>query len=69
MNETDSFWKDARRWEELVEKCREFILDPDFPTVRAWKQRQANAKALGCFPVYTPQALIAASGSLPVSLF
>lgn len=69
MNETDSFWKDARRWEELVEKCREFILDPDFPTVRAWKQRQANAKALGCFPVYTPQELIAASGSLPVSLF
>lgn len=70
MSETERFWEPARRWDELVEKCRALLLDLSFPTVRAWKQRPGKPKkAVGCFPVYTPQALIAAAGALPVSLF
>lgn len=69
MSDTDRFWEQASRWEELVEKCRALLLDPSFPSVRAWKQEHPSARAIGCFPVYTPQELIAAAGALPVSLF
>jgi benzoyl-CoA reductase subunit C len=68
MNEGERFWEHAKNWDELVERCRELAFDPGFPTVRAWKQR-TGGKAVGCFPVYTPQELIAAAGCLPVSLF
>ena len=68
-NETERFWDDAKSWDALIERCRALLLDIAFPSVRAWKQRGPNLKALGCFPVYTPQELIAASGALPVSLF
>ncbi len=68
MNEGERFWEHTKSWDELVERCRELALDPGFPTVRAWKQR-TGGKAVACFPVYTPQELIAAAGCLPVSLF
>ncbi|MFQ5927775.1 MAG: 2-hydroxyacyl-CoA dehydratase, partial [Terriglobia bacterium] len=69
MSAADRFWEDASRWDELIEQCRALLLDLSFPPVRAWKERPGSPKAIGCFPVYTPQELIAASGSLPVSLF
>lgn len=69
MSEPERFWENTGSWDELIEKCRALLLDLTFPTVQAWKQGPANPKALGCFPVYTPQELIAASGALPVSLF
>ncbi len=69
MSEADRFWEEAASWQALVERCRALIQDVGFPTVRAWKLRRPGAKAIGCFPVYTPQELIAASGALPVTLF
>jgi benzoyl-CoA reductase subunit C len=68
MADANHFWKQARTWEELVEECRALLVDLNLPTVRAWKE-QTGGKAVGCFPVYTPQELIAAAGALPVSLF
>ncbi len=62
------FWEQAMRWEELVAKCLELTLDVNFPTVREWKER-TGGKAVGCFPVYTPQEVIAAAGALPVTLY
>ena len=65
----ERFWETTESWDELVEHCRALLLDPAFPAVRAWKEEAANRKAVGCFPVYTPQELVAAAGALPVSLF
>ncbi|MCL5287249.1 MAG: 2-hydroxyacyl-CoA dehydratase, partial [Acidobacteria bacterium] len=62
------FWEKAQRWEELAEQCRALALDVRFPAVQAWKER-TGGKAVGCFPVYTPQELIAAAGALPVTLY
>jgi benzoyl-CoA reductase subunit C len=45
------------------------LLDVRLPSVQAWKEEREDRKAVGCFPVYVPQELIAASGALPVSLF
>jgi len=68
MDERSNFWERTTSWTELVETCRALLLDATFPAVRAWKLR-TGGKAVGCFPVYTPQELIAAAGCLPVSLF
>jgi benzoyl-CoA reductase subunit C len=68
MNEADRFWENCASWEELVARCRALVLDAGFTTVRVWKQR-TGGKAVGCFPVYTPQELVAAAGCLPVTLF
>lgn len=62
------FWENAQSWEELAEQCRAIALDAQFPTVHAWKQR-TGGMAVGCFPVYTPQEVIAAAGALPVTLY
>lgn len=68
MSASERFWEQAQHWDELVEKCRALLIDLSFPTVRLWKQQPGNPKAVGCFPVYIPQELIAAAGALPVSL-
>jgi len=52
--------------EEVIALAREVIADPSFPTVRAW--RKAGGRAMGCFPVYTPQELAHSLGMLPVSM-
>jgi benzoyl-CoA reductase subunit C len=62
------FWEKAQRWEELAEQCRALALDVGFPAVHAWKER-TGGKAVGCFPVYTPQEVIVAAGALPVTLY
>lgn len=69
MEPLNFFWEEAKSWDELVEKCRTLWLDPAGSTVRAWKQQHPGEKAIGCFPVYTPQELLVAAGCLPVSLF
>lgn len=68
MPTTDRFWENVSRWEDLVAQCRDLAVDVTFPTVRTWKE-QTGGKAIGCFPVYVPQEIIAAAGILPVSLF
>jgi len=62
-------WEQANSWEELVESCALLTTDVSFPSVAAWKEANPSGKAVGCFPVYTPQELLAAAGALPVSLF
>ena len=49
---------------EMVRLAQEVVADPTFPTVRAWRAR--GGKAVGFFPVYTPQELAHCLGLLPV---
>jgi benzoyl-CoA reductase subunit C len=46
--------------------CREIVEDPDFPTVKRW--REAGGKVLGHFQVYFPEELAHAAGVLPVKV-
>lgn len=69
MDSTTGSWEKAQSWPELVEHCRALFLDPGFAAVRSWKESHPGGKAVGCFPVYTPQELITAANALPVSLF
>ncbi|MFQ5817778.1 MAG: 2-hydroxyacyl-CoA dehydratase [Terriglobia bacterium] len=64
----DRFWEQAQSWEELVAACRALVTDVSFATVPAWKAMHPQGKAVGCFPVYTPQELIAAAGALPITV-
>lgn len=57
---------EARSVEEVVRLAQEVLADPTFPTVRAW--RKAGGKAVGCFPVYTPQEIVHSFGMLPVAM-
>ncbi|MFI5413754.1 MAG: 2-hydroxyacyl-CoA dehydratase, partial [Candidatus Lutacidiplasmatales archaeon] len=52
--------------EKLVRLAQEILADPSFPTVRAW--RKGGGKAVGCFPVYTPQELVHSLGLLPAAM-
>lgn len=52
--------------EKIVRLATEVLADPTFPTVRAW--RKSGGKAVGCFPVYTPQELVHSLGLLPVAM-
>jgi len=56
----------AESVEQMVRLAQEVLADPTFPTVRAW--RKAGGKAVGCFPVYTPQELVHSFGMLPVAM-
>ncbi|MFZ0698771.1 MAG: 2-hydroxyacyl-CoA dehydratase [Thermoplasmata archaeon] len=57
---------EARSVEEMVRLAREVLADPTFPTVRAW--RKGGGRAVGCFPVYTPQEIFHSLGMLPVAM-
>jgi benzoyl-CoA reductase subunit C len=48
--------------------CEDIISDLSFPTVRAWKERNPDGRAIAYFPVYAPLELIHACGMLPVGL-
>ncbi|MFQ5890088.1 MAG: 2-hydroxyacyl-CoA dehydratase [Gemmatimonadota bacterium] len=52
--------------EETLELCRDVVEDPEFPTVRRW--RQNGGKVLGHFQVYFPEELAHAAGMLPVKV-
>ena len=52
--------------DELLADCRELVEDPNFPTVRRW--REAGGKVLGHFQVYFPEEIAHAAGMLPVKV-
>ena len=52
--------------EEVLYLCRELVEDPEFPTVRRW--REAGGKVVGHFQVYFPEELAHAAGCLPFKL-
>jgi len=47
----------------VLASCRDLYEDPDFPTVRRW--REAGGKVVGHFQVYFPEELAHAAGLLP----
>ncbi|HKZ69889.1 MAG TPA: 2-hydroxyacyl-CoA dehydratase [Anaerolineales bacterium] len=49
--------------DEILYLCRELVEDPDFPTVKRW--REAGGKVLGHFQVYFPEEIAHAAGMLP----
>jgi len=59
-------FREADTLEKIVRLAEEILADPTFPTVRAW--RKSGGKAVGCFPVYTPQELVHSLGLFPVSM-
>ncbi len=52
--------------DEVILQCRELIEDPDFPTVKRW--RDAGGKVLGHFQVYFPEEIAHAAGVLPLKI-
>jgi len=50
----------------VLSRLRELVQDPDFPTVRRW--RESGGKVLGHFQVYFPEELAHAAGLLPVKV-
>jgi benzoyl-CoA reductase subunit C len=50
----------------VLADLRDAVEDPDFPTVRRW--RDGGGKVLGHFQVYFPEELAHAAGMLPVKL-
>ena len=52
--------------DELLYQCRELVEDPDFPTVKRW--REAGGKVAGHFQVYFPEEIAHAAGLLPFKL-
>lgn len=57
---------DGGSLEGILGLCRELVEDPDFPTVRRW--REAGGKVLGHFQVYFPEEIAHAAGMLPVKV-
>jgi len=55
-------WHD-RPLDEALYACRELLDDPDYPTVRRW--REAGGKVVGHFQVYFPEEIVHAAGALP----
>jgi benzoyl-CoA reductase subunit C len=52
--------------DDALYECRELLEDPDYPTVRKW--RDAGGKVVGHFQVYFPEELAHAAGLLPVKV-
>ena len=52
--------------DELLRHCRDLVEDPDYPTVRRW--REAGGKVVGHFEVYFPEEIVSAAGLLPVKI-
>ncbi len=48
---------------EVMAMCKELVEDPDFPTVKRW--RDAGGKVVGHFQVYFPEEIAHAAGALP----
>ena len=58
-------WK-GKSLDEVLAMCRDLVEDPDYPTVRRW--REAGGKVLGHFQVYFPEEIAHAAGMLPVKI-
>ncbi len=52
--------------DDLLRHCRDLVEDPDYPTVRRW--RDAGGKVVGHFEVYFPEEIVSAAGLLPVKI-
>lgn len=52
--------------DELFEIAHELVEDPEYPTVKAW--REAGGKVVGHFQVYFPEEIVHAAGVLPVKM-
>jgi len=57
---------EERDLESVLDYCRDVVEDPDFPTVKRW--REEGGKVLGHFQVYFPEELAHAAGMLPVKI-
>ncbi len=58
-------WRDSSLDEALL-ACRDLVEDPEFPTVKLWRER--GGKVIGHFQVYFPEEIAHAAGALPVKL-
>jgi benzoyl-CoA reductase subunit C len=58
-------WRD-KPLDEVLQLCRELVEDPDYPTVRRW--REAGGKVVGHFQVYFPEEIVHAAGLLPLKI-
>ncbi|MCP3962539.1 MAG: hypothetical protein GY719_32260 [bacterium] len=58
-------WRD-RPLDEVLALCRDTVEDPDYPTVRRW--RELGGKVVGHFQVYSPQEIVHAAGMLPLKV-
>jgi benzoyl-CoA reductase subunit C len=55
--------------ESVVAECREWFTDPEFSRLRALREGTPPRRLIGCFPVYTPEEVVMASGFVPVHLY
>lgn len=51
---------------DVLMLCRDLVDDPDFPTVKRW--REAGGKVAGHFQVYFPEEIAHAAGMLPLKM-
>lgn len=58
-------WKN-KPLDDVLCMCRDLVEDPDFPTVKRW--RDAGGKVVGHFQVYFPEEIAHAAGMLPVKV-
>ncbi len=58
-------WHD-RSLEYVLGLCQELVEDPDYPTVRRW--RESGGEVVGHFQVYFPEEIVHAAGMLPLKL-
>ncbi len=58
-------WK-SQNLEDTLLMCRDLVEDPEFPTVRRW--RDQGGKVLGHFQVYFPEEIAHAAGMLPLKM-
>lgn len=52
--------------DEIITTCRDLVEDPEYPTVRRW--RESGGKVVGHFQVYFPEEIAHAAGLLPVKI-
>jgi benzoyl-CoA reductase subunit C len=52
--------------DEILTVCRDLVEDPEYPTVRRW--RENGGKGVGHFQVYFPEEIAHAAGLLPVKI-
>lgn len=52
--------------EQILSICRDLVEDPEYPTVRRW--REAGGKVVGHFQVYFPEEIAHAAGLLPLKI-
>ena len=58
-------WKD-RELDEILEIVRGVVEDPEYSTVRQWRER--GGKVVGHFQVYFPEEIVHAAGLLPLKI-